>query len=192
MKPLILVGVLFMLQTCHLYAQKKSTNCFFSDVAHSITNTHSTSFEMTYPLDMRDASISCHFGKVNVGSVIFINEMITFTSKINATVYCNVDSIRVKNIFKDDDLYYIFLEKEDYILVFYNLNTCKVKQGQLLCAEDILGTLAADEENRSKGLLELMLFKKKAIVNPEHYLKKEKEQQGDLLIVRSLRQPSNR
>jgi hypothetical protein len=171
MKQLLLVGVFFMLHTYNSYAQKNNNNCTFQESVQRVTVANAIDFEMQFPLNMKEAFISCHFGKANIGTVYFTNEMVTFSGKINAPVYCNVDSVRVKNIFKDEDVFCVFLEKGDYIIVFYNLHTCKVKQGQLLHTTDVLGTLAADEENNGKGLLELLLFKKKKIVNPEKYLK---------------------
>jgi hypothetical protein len=170
MKQLILVGVTSLLYTYHLNAQKDSKNSIFQEVVHLVTATNSKSFKMCYPLDMKEASIGSHFGKTNIGKVYYYNEMVTFSSKLNAKAYCNVDEATVSSIAYDDGMYMIFLKKDNYTIVFCNLKKVTIKQGTIVKLGDNLGTLAPNEDDPEKACLELMLFEGDKMLNPEKYI----------------------
>jgi hypothetical protein len=170
MKQLILVGAIFLLHASHLYTQKNSNNTVSKETIHNAAATCFNTFQMTYPLNMDKSTIIAHYGKNYFGSSCYFNEGLTFTTKLNSVVTCNVDEAIVSSISYDDGMYMLFLKKDNYTIVLCNLKTVKVKQGVVVKLGDLLGTLAPNEEDHQKGCLELMLFEGNKVRNPEKYI----------------------
>jgi hypothetical protein len=131
-------------------------------------------FAMTYPLLMEEASISQHYGVINIGNGKYNNEGVTFLTIQESLAYCNIDSALVTEIYKDEEnIYSVFLKKDKYVIVFSNLQEVLVEKDSTLRKYNTIGKIANDESEPEKASLEIMLFKNNRIVNPEKYLKKE-------------------
>jgi hypothetical protein len=181
MKQLIIVTGLLLILLNTGNAQVKFAAC--SELPETVSIYKKTgTLQLNYPLNMEEAFISCHFGNSFLHGCVFNNETVTFSGKINAKVFCLVDSATVKNIYEEDGVYYVFLEKDEFTIVLYNINRCLVKKGERLRNGQELGSIAADESDRKNGMLELMLFKKNKLLNPENYLKKENT--GGVAVIR--------
>ncbi len=165
MKQLTIVAVLLLSSIKSIHAQKKGHPIDLCDNVKP-----KNSFEMSYPLDMEQASIATHYGKSYIDTRCYFNEGLTFTTKLNSTVTCNVDEATVSSVSYDDGMYIVFLKKDNYTIAFCNLKKAKVKKGDTVKLGDVLGTLAPHEEDHQKGCLELMLFEGNKICNPEKYM----------------------
>jgi murein DD-endopeptidase MepM/ murein hydrolase activator NlpD len=143
-------------------------------------NTYAQCFEMSIPLNANNSYISMHFGNVKIDNSDYKNESVTFATPINSTALCNVDSAIVKNIFQDEGVFTVFLERNGFTIVLGNLKKITVKKGDNLTQGKPIGIVAKDEMQNTRGQLELMLFKKNKIVNPELYLKVH----GEVMVLR--------
>jgi hypothetical protein len=75
-------------------------------------------FAMCYPLLIEEASISQHYGVINIGNGKYNNEGVTFLTLQESLAYCNIDSALVTEIYKDEEnIYSVFLKKDKYVIV---------------------------------------------------------------------------
>lgn len=128
-------------------------------------------FELGFPVPTNQSYISMHYGMNKIGACNYFNEGITFATFKNSAVFCNVDTAFVKGIYADEGVYTVFLQKDEFIVVLDNLKNIKVKNGETILQGKSIGTVEIDESNNDRGMIELMLFQNKKIVNPELYLK---------------------
>ncbi len=132
-----------------------------------------------YPLEGMDsiAFIKHHFGKIKINESgdsksDYYNESLTFVTPLNSNVMCVVDTAVVIDVTLDDDsVYTVFVKKEDYVVVYHNLAVANVNIGDTIVLNQIIGTVASDEMHEENGVLELMVFYKEKILNPEKFIK---------------------
>ncbi len=134
---------------------------------------------LQYPLEGMDsiAFIKHHFGKIKINESgdsksDYYNESLTFVTPLNSNVMCIVDTAVVIDVTLDDDsVYTVFIKKEDYVIVYHNLAVANVNTGDTIALNQIIGTVASDEMHEEDGVLELMVFYKQKILNPEKFIK---------------------
>jgi hypothetical protein len=141
------------------------------EVVHTKHQEKEAKFEMLYPTGFFNSEIKEHYGKIQIGSVVYPNESVSFLTPIEQEVECNLDSAVVTDVAIDDDgLYIVSLKRHHYTIVMANLNYVDVAVGNKLVQGDLIGTVSADNDYTNKGSMELMLLKDKTIINPEKHL----------------------
>ncbi len=129
-----------------------------------------------YPFYHTDGStcISNHFGKIKLNKMDYYNESTTFEMPLETSIICNIDTAIINEVLIDEDsVYTVLLQKNNYLIALHNLKDVQFIKGDTITQNQIIGTIAPNEMNNDKGLLELMLFKNNKLLNPEKYLKQE-------------------
>ena len=146
--------------------------------------TNTLEFVMEYPVNPITSYISTHFGYAKNSTTYYNNESTTISTAKNAKVYCNVDTATVTSILNDEGTSIIFLRKHNYIIVLANLKNTKVAIGQCITMGTTIGDIAVNEMDKSKGLVELMLFKNNKVINPELYLRKVVNSKSVVVVMK--------
>ena len=128
--------------------------------------------KLPWPVD--EGYVCVHFGSYQIGDTKLKgdNPGITICTQQAGVNVKSVFSGEVFGIFNIGDTKSVMIRHGKYFTVYSNLSSVSVSKGATVNTNQVIGKVAADEEDNQGGKLEFLLMEDKRNLNPEPWLRR--------------------
>ncbi len=128
--------------------------------------------KLPWPVD--EGYVCVHFGSYQIGDTKLRgdNPGITICTQQAGVNVKSVFSGEVFGIFNIGDTKSVMIRHGKYFTVYSNLSAVNVSKGATVSTNQVIGKVAADEEDNQGGKLEFLLMEDKRNLNPEPWLRR--------------------
>ena len=151
----------------------KSVTVFNTDADLKLNASFETNrAKLPWPVD--EGYVCVHFGSYQIGDTKLKgdNPGITICTQQAGVNVKSVFSGEVFGIFNIGDTKSVMIRHGKYFTVYSNLSSVNVSKGAAVSTNQVIGKVAADEEDNQGGKLEFLLMEDKRNLNPEPWLRR--------------------
>ena len=154
-------------------AVSKNVTVFNTDADLKLNASFETNrAKLPWPVD--EGYVCVHFGKYQIGDSKLNgdNPGITICTQQAGVNVKSVFSGEVFGIFNIGDTKSVMIRHGKYFTVYSNLSAVNVSKGATVGTNQVIGKVAADEDDNQGGKLEFLLMEDKRNLNPEPWLRR--------------------
>jgi septal ring factor EnvC (AmiA/AmiB activator) len=154
-------------------SSSKSVTVFNTDADLKLNASFETNrSKLPWPVD--EGYVCVHFGSYQIGDTKLKgdNPGITICTQQAGVNVKSVFSGEVFGIFNIGDTKSVMIRHGKYFTVYSNLSSVSVSKGANVSTNQVIGKVAADEEDNQGGKLEFLLMEDKRNLNPEPWLRR--------------------